>query len=104
MWKRIRIDAAGRFEQHGLTGATTLSVTFAEGCIPIRGMVVSSDSDQEFKIHRKPAAVIRAAVIRARAVDANSGQPIPQFNFKLDSCDRADWLSGDSGSGVSKSP
>lgn len=94
MWPRIKTDANGRFEQRGLTRATSYSVYSPKNYVPIRKRTVEVDGDGELKIQLE-----RAAVIRARAIDAKTGQPIPSFNVKLERCDQADLLPDDINAG-----
>ncbi len=91
-WPRVFTDAEGRFESHQLEGDTELSVYGPGNCAPIKSFPVKLDGDEaEVTIKMEPAARIRV-----RAIDSETGGPIPAFNVKLSQIEPHNRLDGDS--------
>jgi beta-lactamase regulating signal transducer with metallopeptidase domain len=90
-WPRVFTDAQGKFESHQLEGDTELSVYGPGNCAPIKGFPVEFDGDEaEVTIKMEPAARIRI-----RAIDSETGDPIPAFNIKLSAIEPRNRLDGD---------
>ncbi len=91
-WPRLRTDAEGRFESNEmLDGNTSITVYTPKQYAPIESLEVQMEGEQtEITIKMEPAAQLRV-----RAVDSESGDPIPSFNVKLARVESGDMLEGD---------
>ncbi len=78
----VKTDVKGEFEIRGLKDPTSITVYTPPQFAPIRNMPVSVEMDEFLEIQMVPAASIRI-----RAVDANTGKPIPTFNVRLGFCE-----------------
>ncbi len=79
---QVTTDDDGRFEIRGLPETSSLTVYVPQEFAPIRSMSVSVGEQEELTI-----AMQSAAVIRVRAVDAETLSPIAEFNVKIGSCE-----------------
>ncbi|MEM7454997.1 MAG: carboxypeptidase-like regulatory domain-containing protein [Planctomycetota bacterium] len=80
----VRTDEAGRFQVQGLPEESTLTLYTPAEFEPI--------DDMEVRVPQNDITVIEIdlypeAIIRARAIDAETGEPIPEFNVRVDFCD-----------------
>ena len=94
-WPRLRTDANGEFEFNELEDDTRLTVYTPQQFAPIEDLEVELDG-QETEVTIKMQA---AAELRVRAVDEETGEPIPAFNVKLGRCKGPNVLAGDVESG-----
>jgi hypothetical protein len=79
---RVETDSEGRFVLTGLPDPSTVTVYAPREFAPVRGISVPMDESAEFRIQLK-----MAGLLRVRAVDAESREPIPEFNVKLGFCE-----------------
>ncbi|MGI9517850.1 MAG: carboxypeptidase-like regulatory domain-containing protein [Pirellulaceae bacterium] len=90
-WPRVLTDAEGKFESNEMEGDTDITVYTPRNCAPIKSLAVELDGDEtEITIKMEPAARIRV-----RAIDSETGDPIPAFNVKPDRVEELDRLDGD---------
>ena len=75
---RVNTDAQGRFQLLGMPEQSTVTVYTPREFAPISRLPVPVDTDKVFRIQMKVAGAIRV-----RAIDADSGKPIPAFNVKI---------------------
>ncbi|MEO1619148.1 MAG: M56 family metallopeptidase, partial [Planctomycetota bacterium] len=76
----VKSDANGRFEIDGMKTEGVISVYTPRGYQPIRGMQIPADQD-EVDVTLSPSASLRIV-----AIDAESREPIPAFNVRLNHC------------------
>ena len=90
-WPRVATDAEGRFESDQMEGDTEITVYTPQNCAPIKSLAVEFDGDEtEITINMEPAARIRI-----RAIDSETGDPIPAFKVKLEQVKKLDLLAGE---------
>ncbi len=90
-WPRIRTDAEGRFEVGELGGDTRITVYTPKQYAPIESYEVKLDGDDTEVL----IEMTKAASLRVRAVDSETGEPIPAFNVKIDWVEEGNRLEGD---------
>lgn len=78
---RVSTDSDGRFVIHGLPDKSTVTVYTPREFAPIRKLPVPV-SEQEFRIQMSIAGLIRV-----RALDADSREPLDEFNVRLGFCE-----------------
>ena len=91
----VTTRAGGQFTINGLEDSATITVYTPEQYEPIEDLKFDVVEGEEVKVSMTPAAVLRI-----RAIDEATGDPIPEFNVRLGHC-RA-RLDGDRrGNGIS---
>lgn len=78
---RVTTNSEGRFVIHGLPDFTTITVYTPQKYEPIEDLKFDLADGKEVEIKMIPAAVLRV-----RAIDETTGEPIPEFNVRLGSC------------------
>ncbi len=76
---RVETDADGKFEIDGLPEQSTLTVYTPRQFAPIKDMPVTAGLDELLTVKME-----LSAVIRIRAIDEQTGKPIPEFNVKVE--------------------
>jgi hypothetical protein len=75
---RVDTDAKGKFEIDGLPEQSTLTVYTPSDYAPINDLPVTAGTDEPLTITMQ-----LAAVLRVRAIDDETGKPIPEFNVRI---------------------
>ena len=80
---RVTTNSEGRFEIDGLADTATIGVSYAAEFAPVPDRRVDVDNE-EITFNLK-----LTGLIRIRAVDSNSGKPVPEYNVKLGFCEQS---------------
>jgi len=90
-WPRIRTDADGRFELNEVDADQQLTIYTPKEYAPVQDFLVELEGNEtEVTIEMQPAGIIRA-----RAIDEETGELIPAFNVRVDRVDEPVLRAGD---------